>query len=79
MQQMSQRHGRRAQSRVRRWGARRVSALRGRRDAGMSTAEYAVGTLAACGFAAVLYKVVSSGPVSEAMQGLVERALDVSF
>jgi hypothetical protein len=29
-------------------------------EAGMTTAEYAVGTLAACGFAAVLYKVETS-------------------
>ncbi|WP_340560157.1 DUF4244 domain-containing protein [Streptomyces sp. GSL17-111] len=55
-------------------------ALRGRnRDSGMSTAEYAVGTIAACGFAAVLYTVVTSEPVSSAMQQLVERALDASF
>lgn len=47
-----------------------------RRDAGMSTAEYAVGTLAAAGLAAVLYKVVTSGAVSDALQQLVERALD---
>ncbi|GAA4684739.1 hypothetical protein GCM10023347_44890 [Streptomyces chumphonensis] len=54
--------------------------LRGpRRDSGMSTAEYAVGTIAACGFAAVLYTVVTSEPVSSAMQQLVERALDASF
>ncbi|MBW1597997.1 MULTISPECIES: DUF4244 domain-containing protein [unclassified Streptomyces] len=55
-------------------------ALRGaHRDRGMSTAEYAVGTIAACGFAAVLYKVVTSEPVSSAMQQLVERALDAGF
>lgn len=70
-----------------RWGdaatahAQRIRrALRGRaREAGMSTAEYAVGTIAACAFAAVLYKVVTSGPVSEALQRLVERALDATF
>lgn len=45
----------------------------------MSTAEYAVGTLAACGFAAVLYKVVTSGPVVQAMQGLIQRALGGAF
>ncbi|MGD9484581.1 DUF4244 domain-containing protein [Streptomyces sp. TRM70308] len=50
-----------------------------RRDAGMSTAEYAVGTLAACGFAAVLYQVVTSEPVSSAMQRLVEKALSASL
>ncbi|OEU90512.1 hypothetical protein DB35_04815 [Streptomyces abyssalis] len=48
-------------------------------DAGMSTAEYAVGTVAACGFAAVLYKVVTSGSVSAGMRQLIERALDAQF
>jgi hypothetical protein len=45
------------------------------RDGGMTTAEYAVGTVAACGFAALLYKVVTSGAVSSALQGLIRRAL----
>lgn len=49
------------------------------REAGMSTAEYAVGTVAACGFAAVLYKVVTSGSVSSEMRELIERALDAHF
>lgn len=53
--------------------------LRSAADAGMTTAEYAVGTLAACGFAAVLYKIVTSGAVKSALSGLIERALDVSF
>jgi hypothetical protein len=44
-------------------------------DEGMTTAEYAVGTVAACGFAALLYKVVTSGAVSSALQGLIRRAL----
>lgn len=48
-------------------------------DAGMSTAEYAVGTVAACGFAAVLYKVVTSGSVGSELQQLIERALDAQF
>jgi hypothetical protein len=48
-------------------------------EAGMTTAEYAVGTLAACGFAAVLYKVVTSGVVSSALSGLIKRALDAGF
>ncbi|MCQ4045584.1 DUF4244 domain-containing protein [Streptantibioticus rubrisoli] len=58
-----------------RWRAVRAAAT----DAGMSTAEYAVGTLAACAFAAVLYKVVTSGEVSSALSGMIKRALDVSF
>ncbi|MCM2427130.1 DUF4244 domain-containing protein [Streptomyces sp. RKAG337] len=53
--------------------------LRSAADAGMTTAEYAVGTLAACGFAAVLYKIVTSGAVKSALSGLIERALNVSF
>ncbi|MET8677300.1 DUF4244 domain-containing protein [Streptomyces sp. NPDC004647] len=50
-----------------------------RRDAGMTTAEYAVGTIAACGFGAVLYKVVTSGAVSAALESVIGRALDAQF
>lgn len=60
------------------WSARRAGRL-GRSDRGMTTSEYAVGTIAACAFAAVLYKVVNSGPVLSAMQSLVEDALDAKF
>ncbi|MHA6762162.1 DUF4244 domain-containing protein [Streptacidiphilus sp. PAMC 29251] len=52
---------------------RRLARLRP--DAGMTTAEYAVGTVAACGFAALLYKVVTSGAVSSALNALVTKAL----
>ncbi|MFE2525537.1 DUF4244 domain-containing protein [Streptomyces sp. NPDC059382] len=56
------------------------SALSGRgRDAGMSTSEYAMGTIAACAFAAVLYKVVTSDVVSTALQTTIGKALDVPF
>ena len=44
-------------------------------DAGMSTAEYAVGTLAAVAFAGLLFKVVTSGTVQAALTGLIGRAL----
>jgi Protein of unknown function (DUF4244) len=47
--------------------------LRG--DAGMNTAEYAVGTLAAVAFAGLLFKVVTSEAVQRALSGLIERAL----
>ncbi|MET7365349.1 DUF4244 domain-containing protein [Streptomyces sp. NPDC005566] len=50
-----------------------------RQDRGMTTSEYAVGTIAACAFAAVLYKVVTSGPVLAAMQSLIKDALDAKF
>ncbi|MFX4292720.1 DUF4244 domain-containing protein [Streptomyces bohaiensis] len=42
----------------------------------MSTAEYAIGTVAAAGLAALLYQIVTSDTVSSALRGLVERALD---
>lgn len=45
------------------------------RDAGMTTAEYAVGTIAACAFAAVLYQVVTGGSVITALGNLIQRAL----
>jgi hypothetical protein len=41
----------------------------------MSTAEYAVGTVAAVAFAVVLYKVVRSGEVSSALSAIVRSAL----
>lgn len=49
------------------------------RDAGMSTAEYAVGTVAAVAFAAVLYKVVRSGAVSSALSSIIQGALGISL
>lgn len=48
-------------------------------DEGMSTAEYAVGTIAAVAFAGALYKVVSSPAVLSALTGLVSRALQAPF
>ncbi len=57
--------------RVRRRGRGRV----GGSDAGMTTAEYAVGTLGACALAAGLYKVATSTAVLEALAGALDRAL----
>ncbi|GAA2694635.1 hypothetical protein Apa02nite_038120 [Actinoplanes palleronii] len=44
-------------------------------DAGMSTAEYAVGTLAAVAFAGILLKVVTSAGVQNALSALITKAL----
>jgi Protein of unknown function (DUF4244) len=44
-------------------------------ELGMTTAEYAVGTVAACAFAAVLYRVVTGGSVVTGLTDLVESAL----
>ena len=46
-----------------------------RPDDGMTTAEYAVGTVAACAFAAVLLKVVSSQRVLDLLTSVVTHAL----
>jgi hypothetical protein len=48
-------------------------------DTGMSTVEYAIGTIAAAAFAAVLYAVVSGESIVTALTELVERALSVTF
>nr|WP_214367436.1 DUF4244 domain-containing protein [Pseudonocardia sp. H11422] len=48
-------------------------------DDGMSTVEYAIGTIAAAAFAAVLYTVVSGDSIVSALTALVERALSVTF
>jgi hypothetical protein len=55
--------------------ARRWAAVRSTGEAGMSTAEYAVGTVAACAFAAVLYRVVTGGSIVTGLTDLVESAL----
>lgn len=43
----------------------------------MTTAEYAVGTIAAVAFAAVLYKVIRSGAVQSALSAIIKSALNV--
>ncbi len=54
---------------------RRLAVLQDEPEAGMSTAEYAVGTVAACAFAAVLYRVVTGDSVVDGLTDLVDRAL----
>jgi hypothetical protein len=44
-------------------------------DAGMNTAEYAVGTVAAVAFAGILLKVVTSAPVQGALSAIITKAL----
>lgn len=48
-------------------------------DTGMSTTEYAIGTLAAAAFAAVLYTVVTGDSIVSALTALIERALTAGF
>ena len=64
--------GRGGNALVRRWRA-----VRSTGEAGMSTAEYAVGTVAACAFAAILYRVVTGSSIVKGLTQLVESALAV--
>lgn len=48
-------------------------------DAGMTTAEYAVGTVAASGFAGILYKVLTSPQVLDALKEIITRAFKLGF
>ena len=57
------------------WLARRWAVVRATGEAGMSTAGYAVGTVAACAFAAVLYRVVTGSSIVTGLTDLVESAL----
>ncbi|GAA4877989.1 DUF4244 domain-containing protein [Serinicoccus chungangensis] len=56
-----------------------VRQLRARKDAGMTTAEYAVGTIAACAFAAVLLAILQSGAVQGVVTSVITTALSVSL
>ena len=53
-----------------------LAALR-RSEDGMSTAEYAVGTVAACGFAGVLLKLLTSNSILGLLGNVIKKALDV--
>ena len=55
--------------------AERVDRLAGRADAGMATAEYALVTLAAAGFAGLLLAILKSGEVRALLLGIITRAL----
>jgi uncharacterized protein DUF4244 len=44
-------------------------------DAGMNTAEYAIGTLAAVAFAGLLLKVLTSPAVQRELAAIIHRAL----
>ena len=50
-----------------------------RDDSGMTTAEYAVGTVAACGFAGLLLKIVTSAEVATMLKDVIKRAFSLVF
>ncbi|NKY50187.1 DUF4244 domain-containing protein [Nocardia vermiculata] len=45
---------------------------------GMSTAEYAIGTIAAAAFGAVLYTVVTGDSIVNALTEIIDKALNTS-
>lgn len=53
--------------------------LRRHRESGMSTAEYAVGTIAACAFAAVLLAILKSGAIQGLVTSVITTAISVSL
>ncbi|MFC6079527.1 DUF4244 domain-containing protein [Sphaerisporangium aureirubrum] len=62
-------------NRLRASNHRALVMARTRAQAGMSTAEYAVGTIAACAFAGLLYKIVTSPDVRKMLTDIIGRAL----
>lgn len=45
-------------------------------ESGMSTVEYAIGTIAAAAFAAILYAVVTGDSIVSALTNIIARALN---
>ncbi len=56
---------------------RRVVPRRAGGEAGMTTAEYAIGTIAACTFAALLIAIVRSPEIRAALLSIITSALDL--
>jgi hypothetical protein len=48
-------------------------------DEGMTTAEYAVGTVAACGFAGTLIELLGSDWVQDLLKKAIDNAFSVLF
>ncbi|MGP4054557.1 DUF4244 domain-containing protein [Mycobacterium sp. 4D054] len=48
-------------------------------DDGMSTVEYAIGTIAAAAFGAILYTVVTGDSIVSALTNIISRALNTNI
>ena len=59
--------------------AARLHVLQAEGDKGMATAEYAVATVAACGFSGILYKVITSPQVLGLLRDVISRAFKLAF
>lgn len=66
---------------VKAWASRTIAGVRRRAvvvvesEDGMSTVEYAIGTVAAAAFGAILYTVVTGDSVVSALTNIIARAL----
>jgi hypothetical protein len=47
-------------------------------DGGMSTVEYAIGTLSAAAFGAILYTVITGDSIVSALTNIINRALNTN-
>jgi Protein of unknown function (DUF4244) len=56
-----------------------IQAFQVRGDDGMTVAEYSVGTVAACGFGGVLYKILTSTPIIHLVTSVISRALHLGL
>lgn len=56
----------------------RPAAARPSGDGGMATAEYAIATLAACGFAGLLVAILRGSEVRGLLMDIVQRALSLA-
>ena len=54
-----------------------VQSIRGGTEAGMATAEYAIATVAAAGFAGLLIVILRSDGVRGLLLGIIQRALSL--
>lgn len=55
----------------------RLRNIRPRGDAGVATAEYAVATVAACGFGGVLIKLLTSTPIVNLLASTLKKAFSL--
>jgi hypothetical protein len=58
-----------------RWGRLTLLAVA---DDGMSTVEYAIGTIAAAAFGAILYTVITGDSIVSALTNIITRALNTN-
>ena len=52
-------------------------ALPSQKEEGMTTAEYAIGTIAAAGFAGLLIAELKSGAIKSALTAIIQQALSI--